>query len=131
MTDAGIAVIINNHITNAQWCDGKNLCDAIWKNDHLAPFCKIKQTTESWIENWRTIMEPFVDNPFVIGADLRNEPRGLWGMLNWPMWVEAAEQASEALLEMQPNWLMFIEGIGSANDCSRRPHSANTAFRTQ
>jgi endoglucanase len=86
--------------------------------------CKIHQTTESWIENWQTIMEPFIDNPLVIGADLRNEPRGLWGTMTWNMWATAAEQASEALLEMQPNWLMFVEGIASANDCSgarRRP----------
>lgn len=124
MTDAGLAVIINNHITNAHWCDGKNLCDASWKNDHYGPICKIHQTTQSWIENWRTIMRPFIDNPLVIGADLRNEPRGLWGTMTWHMWASAAEKASEALLLMQPNWLMFVEGISSANDCSgarRRP----------
>lgn len=118
MTDAGLAVIINNHITNAAWCDGKNLCDSSWKNDHLGPFCKIKQTTESWIENWKTIMTPFIDNPLVVGADLRNEPRGLWGTMTWNMWATAAEKASEVLLRLQPNWLMFVEGISSANDCS-------------
>lgn len=63
-------------------------------------------------------MEPFIDNPFVIGADLRNEPRGLWGTMTWSAWATAAEQASEALLAMQPNWLMFVEGVSSANDCS-------------
>ena len=118
MTDAGLAVIINNHITNAHWCDGKNLCDSSWKNDQYGPICKIHQTTQTWIDHWKTIMEPFVDNPLVIGADLRNEPRGLWGTMSWNGWAKAAEQASEALLAMQPNWLMFIEGISSANDCS-------------
>ena len=63
-------------------------------------------------------MEPFVNNPFVIGADLRNEPRGLWGTMTWSGWATAAEQVSEALLAMQPNWLMFVEGVSSANDCS-------------
>ncbi|KAK4542693.1 hypothetical protein LTR36_006265 [Oleoguttula mirabilis] len=118
MTDAGIAVIPNDHITNAHWCDGKNLCDASWKNDHYGPICKVRQTTESWIENWKIIMRPHIDNPLVIGADLRNEPRGLWGTMTWNMWATAAEQASEALLKMQPNWLMFVEGVSSANDCS-------------
>lgn len=118
MTDAGLAVIPNNHITNAHWCDGKNLCDSSWKNDHYGPICKVKQTTETWTEHWRTIMRPFIDNPLVIGADLRNEPRGLWGTMTWNMWATAAEKASEALLAMQPNWLMFVEGISSANDCS-------------
>ena len=118
MTDEGIAVIPNDHITNAAWCDGMNLCDSSWKNSQYGPICKIYQTTESWIENWKTIMKPFVDNPLVIGADLRNEPRGLWGTMTWSMWATAAEQASEALLAMQPNWLMFVEGVSSANDCS-------------
>ncbi len=118
MTEAGLAVIINDHITNAHWCDGKNLCDASWKNDHYGPICSIRQTTESWIENWKTIMAPFVNNSLVIGADLRNEPRGLWGTMPWSSWAAAAEQASEALLAMQPNWLMFVEGVSSANDCS-------------
>jgi endoglucanase len=118
MTDEGIVVIPNNHITNAAWCDGKNLCDSSWKNSQYGPICKIYQTTESWIENWKTAMKPFIDNPLVIGADLRNEPRGLWGTMTWSMWATAAEQASEALLAMQPNWLMFVEGVSSANDCS-------------
>ncbi|KAM0713519.1 hypothetical protein Q7P37_010481 [Cladosporium fusiforme] len=118
MTDENITVIPNNHITNSAWCDGKNLCDSSWKNDQYGPICKIHQTTESWIENWKTIMRPFIDNPLVIGADLRNEPRGIWGTMTWSMWADAAEQASEALLEMQPHWLMFIEGVSSANDCS-------------
>lgn len=118
MTDEGIAVIPNNHITNAAWCDGMNLCDSSWKNSHYGPICKVRQTTESWIDNWKTVMELFIDNPLVIGADLRNEPRGLWGTMTWSMWASAAEKASEALLAMQPNWLMFVEGVSSANDCS-------------
>ena len=118
MTDAGLAVIPNNHITNAHWCDGKNLCDASWKNSHYGSLCKIHQTTETWMDHWKTIMEPHIHNPLVIGADLRNEPRGLWGTITWNSWATAAEKASEALLAMQPNWLMFIEGISSANDCS-------------
>ncbi|KAF2478654.1 Exo-beta-1,3-glucanase [Neohortaea acidophila] len=118
LTDAGIAVIINDHITNAHWCDGMNLCDASWKNDHLGPLCSIRQTTQSWIENWKTVMAPHVDNPLVIGADLRNEPRGLWGTMTWDALASASEQASEALLAMQPNWLMFFEGVSSANDVS-------------
>lgn len=118
MTDAGLAVIPNNHITNAHWCDGKNLCDSSWKNDHYGLICNIRQTTETWIDHWLTIMRPFVSNPLVIGADLRNEPRGLWGTMRWSQWAAAAEQASEALLALNPEWLMFVEGVSSANDCS-------------
>ncbi|QIX01602.1 hypothetical protein AMS68_007119 [Peltaster fructicola] len=118
MTDAGIAVIINNHITNAHWCDGKNLCDSSWHNDQYGPVCNIRQTTQNWIDHWKTIMLPFVDNPLVIGADLRNEPRGVWGTMKWGSWAKACEKVGEELLAMQPNWLMVIEGVSSANDCS-------------
>ena len=118
ITQAGVAVIINNHVTSAHRRSRLNLCDAGWKNDRFWPICQIVQTTESWIGNWQTVMMPFIDNPLVIGADLRNEPSGLWGTMTWSTWAAAAERAGEALLKMQPNWLMFVEGISSANDCS-------------
>ncbi|KAL9133153.1 MAG: hypothetical protein Q9175_005674 [Cornicularia normoerica] len=118
LTDAGVAVIINNHITSATWCCGTNLCDASWKNDHLGPMCRVKQTEEDWMQHWETVMAPFIGNALVIGADLRNEVRGLWGTMKWDSWATAAERASERLLAMQPNWLMFVEGVSSANDLS-------------
>nr|POE93026.1 endoglucanase e1 [Quercus suber] len=122
MTDAGLAVIPNNHITNAHWCDGTNLCDSSWKNDQYGPICSIKQTTDSWIDNWKTIMKPHIDNGWVMGADLRNEPRGIWGTMTWKMLADSHERASEALLDMNTNWLMFIEGVSSSNDCSGARH---------
>ena len=118
LTEAGLAVIINDHITQAGWCDGKNLCDAGWSNSHLGPLCRVRQTEQSWIENWETIMRRFVSNPLVVGADLRNEPRGLWGMTSWGAWASAAERCSERLLKLSPHWLMIVEGISSANDVS-------------
>lgn len=41
-TDAGLAVVINDHITQAGWYDGKNLCDASWSNSHLGPLCRVR-----------------------------------------------------------------------------------------
>lgn len=61
LTDAGLAVIINNHITQATWCCGTNLCDAAWSNDHLGPLCRVRQTEVQWIENWETVMSSFVE----------------------------------------------------------------------
>lgn len=115
LTDSGVYVIPNNHITQATWCCGANLCDASWKNDHLGPLCRVKQTETSWIMNWRRLMQPLAGNEFVIGADLRNEVRGLWGTMHWSAWAAAAERAAEALLEINPAWLMFVEGVSSAN----------------
>ncbi|KFH41063.1 Endoglucanase-like protein [Hapsidospora chrysogenum ATCC 11550] len=118
LTDAGIAVIINNHITSATWCCGADPCDAGWANDHLGPICRVRQTEEDWIRNWETIMRPHVDNPLVIGADLRNEVRGLWGTMPWSKWAAAAERCGNRLLRMNRDWLIVVEGTESANDVS-------------
>lgn len=124
LTDAGIAVIINNHITSATWCCGADPCDAGWTNDHLGPLCRVQQTEEGWIQNWETIMDRFVGNSLVIGADLRNEVRGLWGTMPWEKWATAAEMAGNRLLKMNPDWLIVVGGTESGNDLSgveRRP----------
>ncbi|KAL1984152.1 hypothetical protein VTN96DRAFT_9457 [Rasamsonia emersonii] len=120
LTDAGLLVIVNNHITQATWCCGANPCDAGWANDWFGGkwFCRVSQTSEEWIEHWETVMRPLAHNPRVIGVDLRNEPRGLWGTLHWDDWVAAAERAAERLLALNPAWLIIVEGISSANDLS-------------
>ncbi|KAK7414293.1 hypothetical protein QQX98_006810 [Neonectria punicea] len=118
LTEGSIAVIVNNHITSATWCCGADPCDAAWANDYLGPICPVKQTEEEWIEHWETIMRPLVDNPLVIGVDLRNEIRGLWGMMPWSKWAPAAEKCGNRLLGMKPNWLVVVEGTESSNDLS-------------
>ncbi|KAH8696748.1 glycoside hydrolase superfamily [Talaromyces proteolyticus] len=120
LTDAGIMVIVNNHITQATWCCGANPCDAVWNNDWFGGslFCRVSQTEQQWISNWETTMHPLISNPGVIGVDLRNEPRGLWGTLSWDDWAGAAETAAHRLLTLNPDWLIVVEGISSANDLS-------------
>jgi endoglucanase len=118
LTDAGLAVIINNHITRARWCCDGNLCDTTWSNDYLGSLCTVSQTEDEWIENWETIMRPHVRNPFVVGVDLRNEVRSPWGRFTWYSWATAAEKAAGKLLHMQPDWLIIVEGVQSANDIS-------------
>lgn len=118
LTAAGLLVIVNNHITQATWCCGANPCDAGWSNDWFLGrvFCRVPQSEEEWIENWETVMRPLVSNSLVLGADLRNEVRGLWGTMHWDDWAKAAEKASERLLALNRAWLMIVEGISSAND---------------
>ncbi|KAI1083332.1 glycoside hydrolase family 5 protein [Whalleya microplaca] len=116
MTDAGIAVILNNHITTSTWCCGADPCDAGWANDHLGPLCRVSQTEEDWIQHWETVMGRFVDNPRVIGADLRNEVRGVWGTMTWDRWATAAEKCGNRLLKMNKDWLIIVGGTESGND---------------
>lgn len=117
LTEQGIAVIVNNHITSARWCCDGDPCDAEWKNDHLpAIMCRVRQSEAQWIEHWEEVMSRFVGNERVIGADLRNEVRGLWGTVTWGRWATAAERAGNALLQMNPNWLIIVGGTESGND---------------
>lgn len=118
LTEAGLAVIVNNHITRATWCCSADPCDAGWANDHLGPLCRVRQTEEQWIQNWEAVMTRFVDNPLVIGADLRNEVRGLWGTMPWARWAAAAERCGDRLLAIKPDLLVVVEGTESANDVS-------------
>ncbi|RFU30119.1 hypothetical protein B7463_g6225, partial [Scytalidium lignicola] len=118
LTDAGIAVIVNNHITQATWCCGANLCDAAWRNDYLGPVCRVSMSESQWLANWETIMMFFFNNSLVIGADLRNEVRGLWGTMYWSQWASAAERAGNVLLSIRPDWLIIVEGTSSSNDLS-------------
>src|SRR5262249_19375595 len=50
----------------------------------------------------------------VIGADLNNEPHGpaTWGSGNPATdWQRAAERAGNAVLAVNPDWLIFVEGV--------------------
>lgn len=130
LTDAGLAVIVNNHITKATWCCGINPCDASWANDYLGGFCTIRQTEEDWIRNWEHVMGRFQYNRLVIGVDLRNEVRGLWGTMPWAKWAAAAEACGKRLQKMNQDWLIVVEGTESANDLSgarARPITLNIA----
>jgi endoglucanase len=132
LTDAGIAVIINNHITTSTWCCGADPCDAGWANDHLGPLCRVSQSEEDWIQHWETIMGRFVDNPYVIGADLRNEVRGVWGTMPWEKWATAAEKCGNRLLKLKRDWLVVVGGTESGNDLTgvaRRPVTLDVGAR--
>ncbi|KAK4136756.1 glycoside hydrolase family 5 protein [Trichocladium antarcticum] len=119
LTERGVAVVVNNHITSATWCCGADPCDAGWANDHLpAVVCRVRQTEEEWVLHWEAVMGRFVGNALVIGADLRNEVRGVWGTMPWDRWATAAEKAGNRLLKMNPDWLIIVGGTESGNDLS-------------
>jgi aryl-phospho-beta-D-glucosidase BglC (GH1 family) len=116
LTQAGLAVVVNNHITQARWCCDGYPCDMGWANSHLGPLCPVRQTEDDWIENLLTVMRPHVNDSNVVGVDLRNEVRGPSGRFMWKAWATAAERAGERLHDLQPEWLIVVEGVSSAND---------------
>ena len=71
-----------------------------------------------WINDWKMLATRYNGNPTVIGADLHNEPRGrsCWGCGDVNVdWRLAAERGGNAILSVNPNWLIFVEGIENYN----------------
>jgi endoglucanase len=72
----------------------------------------------TWINNLKTITTRYKNNPAVIGIDLHNEPHGnaCWGCGTQATdWRLAAERGGNAVLGIQPNWLIIVEGVQNAN----------------
>ncbi|AEV84994.1 endoglucanase [Actinoplanes sp. SE50] len=80
----------------------------------------VPETT--WIADWKSLAQRYAGNPTVIGADLHNEPHAegtnpaatgaCWGCGDTARdWRLAAERAGNAILGVQPNWLIFVEGV--------------------
>ncbi|HEY9524863.1 MAG TPA: cellulase family glycosylhydrolase [Thermopolyspora sp.] len=85
----------------------------------------------TWINDWKSLAQHYAGNTTVIGADLHNEPHAdgtdpngtgsCWGCGDTARdWLLAAERAGNAILSVQPNWLIFVEGVscpsgGNAN----------------
>ena len=69
---------------------------------------------QDWIDTWRMLAERYRNQPDVIGADLKNEPHGeaTWGGGGPTDWRVAAERAGDAILSIDPHWLIVVEGIG-------------------
>jgi hypothetical protein len=66
-----------------------------------------------WINAWTTIAQRYLNNRVVIGADLVNEPyNATWGDGNPNSDLCGAHtRCGNAILAVNPNWLIFCEGI--------------------
>lgn len=96
----GLMIILDSHRLNNQ------RIPPLWYGDGF--------TEWDWIRAWAMLAERYKDQPNVIGADLKNEPHGkaTWGTGDRKTdWRLAAERAGNAVLNVNPNWLIFVEGI--------------------
>jgi len=73
------------------------------------------------IDGWKFIANRYNNNDVVIGLDIKNEPHGAVGegtnAAKWDdstdpnNWKRAAEQIATAILGINPNLLIFVEGV--------------------
>lgn len=64
---------------------------------------------DKWIANWVLLAGRYGNNEFVIGADIHNEPH----LLSWSTWAGYAERCGNAIHDVAPDWIIFVEGVGS------------------
>ena len=100
----GLKIILDRHDPTA------DQRPPLWYND---------QTPQSrWEQDWAMLAQHYRNNDTIIGADLANEPHGpaTWGDGNPNTdWRMAAEKVGNAILAVNPNWLIIVEGIEQYN----------------
>ena len=124
-----LVVILDNHRSRGDWCCDTAHGDGLW---YTAEYPE-----EKWIADWEEMAQRYLSQPAVVGADLRNELRGQlaptapttctdcdqptadcvcewasWGDTtgNNRDWTAAAERAGNAILTINPSWLIVVEG---------------------
>ncbi|MEM0942304.1 MAG: cellulase family glycosylhydrolase [Pseudomonadota bacterium] len=99
--DIGIKIILDAHrVTQGDGAEG------IWYSGQY--------DEADWIEAWQILGNRYGTSDAIIGADLLNEPHlGTWGTGQRNDWAAAAETAGNAVLEVAPDWLILVEGIGT------------------
>ena len=111
----GLRVVLDSHRADAGWSTQQN---GLWYT---------QEYPESvWLDAWTTLARRYADNPVVIGCDLHNEPGNppidpsawpqnggsVWGYGGQGAdWAAAAERAGNAILGINPNLLIFVEGV--------------------
>jgi aryl-phospho-beta-D-glucosidase BglC (GH1 family) len=119
LTGAGILVILNNHTTHAMWCCNYD-DDGLWFTFDYGE--------DRWLADWEMLADRYRANLRVVGADLRNELRPAktngtilptfvnWGEGGPSDWAAAAKRAGDRILAKNPNLLVVVEGIDSADN---------------
>jgi endoglucanase len=115
----GLRVILDCHRGPAGWSTQEN---GLWYTQEFPE--------DAWIAAWGTLAQRYAGNATVIGCDLHNEPGspppnpGMWpanGGSLWGFgdglfgghrdWAAAATRAGNHILGINPNLLIFVEGV--------------------
>ncbi len=96
----GLLILLDSHRLNDQ------RIPELWYGDGF--------TEADWINTWTMLATRYKNQTNIIGADLKNEPHGKasWGTNDRATdWRLAAERAGNAILAVNPNWLIVVEGV--------------------
>jgi endoglucanase len=113
LAKAHIMVILDNHVSRADWCCKDDDGNGLWYN--------AEYPEDKWLADWKTMVQRYKKQNWVVGADLRNELRSgaTWGGTDPQFdWRAAAERGGNAVLEANPNLLVMVEGPQYSTDFS-------------
>jgi endoglucanase len=108
---AHILVILDNHVSRADWCCSETDGNGLWYN---AEYPEAK-----WLADWQSMVRRYKHQPWVVGADLRNELRNgaQWGGPDPKLdWHAAAERCGNAILAVNSKLLIMVEGPQYSTD---------------
>ena len=113
LTGAGLMVVLDNHMSDADWCCYDDDNNGLWYNDRFSE--------DEWITDWLTLAHRYRNNSLVVGAELRNEPRSsvVGGERRKATWgtgdpetdlLLAYTRCGEAVRSHNPHWLLMLDG---------------------
>ena len=104
-------IILDNHSRNP---DGY-MAEELWYTSSVSE--------SKWIADWVSLAQRYKNYDAVVAMDLNNEPHGKYGSgASWGNsnpatdWNKAAERCGNAILAVNPNVLIMVEGIESYNN---------------
>ncbi len=102
----GLKIILDNHRSEA---GNSAEASGLWFTSSYPE--------SAWINDWIALANRYLNNPTVVGFDLRNEPHNAfsggscWSCGGTNDWHLAAQRAGNAVLGVNPKLLIFVEGV--------------------
>ncbi|CAL0327975.1 unnamed protein product [Lupinus luteus] len=101
-------VILDNHVTQPQWCCGNNDGNGFFGDIYFDP--------DLWIKGLSKMADMFKGVSNVVGMSMRNELRG--PKQNVPDWYRYMPKGAEAVHAANPNVLVILSGLNFDTDLS-------------
>jgi endoglucanase len=111
LAKARLMVILDNHVSRADWCCSETDGNGLWYNADYPE--------DKWLDDWDRMAKRYRGQPWVVGADLRNELRNgaAWGGSDPKVdWHDAAERGGASVLRANSNLLIFVESPHYSTD---------------
>lgn len=111
-----ILIVLNNHNSASGWCCDLNSEEGLWQTSLYS--------TDEWVAGLKNITARYASIPQVVGMDLRNEIHDFEDqIITWGAstnkdtdWKVASELGGKAVLEANPDSLIFVSGLCSGFD---------------